>query len=176
MIEIDDAGNGCPILGEVFAARRMETGDHAAVYVPLPSETSVKIPKEDYIMSLLTQLNVPKNETVLLCRGNTLNGFENQLQQKGFEVKRGKVSEQTDKIAETLFMDQLYSIGFPKDLSLSNREYREFYEMVKIWYISLYAGSKNLFKSGRKRPLKTREYMHNPVYHFPNVLRKLFYL
>ncbi|UZJ78543.1 hypothetical protein [Fictibacillus sp. KU28468] len=175
MIEVDDAGNGCPILGEVFAARRIETGEQAAVYVPLPSETSLKTSKEEYIMSLLTQLNVPKDEAVLLCRGNTLNGFERQLQHKGFDVKRGKISEETDKIAENFFMERLYDIGFPQDLSLSNREYREFYQMVKIWYISLYHGNKNLFKSKRKRNVKTRGYMHNPVYHFPNVLRELFY-
>lgn len=175
MIEIDDAGNGCPILGEVFAARRIETGDHAAVYIPLPQESARRTSKEEYIMSLLTKLNARKEEPILLCRGNTLNGFEQYLQKKKYDVQRGKISEETDKIAETFFMEKLYAIGFPKDLTLANREYREFYQIVKVWYIAIYQGNNNLLKSKRKKNIQIRGYMHNPVYHFPILLKKLFH-
>ncbi|MDM5197338.1 hypothetical protein QUF79_04750 [Fictibacillus enclensis] len=175
MIEVDDAGNGCPILGEVFAARRMETGEHAAVYIPLPQETADRTSKEEHIMSLLEKLNVRKDEKLLLCRGNTLNGFSHFLENRGYHVERGKISEETDQIAEAFFMECLYEIGFPRDLSLSDRAYYEFYQMVKIWYICFYKGKQNLFKSDRKGNVKRRGFMHNPVYHYPQVLGMLFY-
>lgn len=113
MIEVDDAGNGCPILGEVFAARRMETGEHAAVYIPLQRNGRQNI-KEEHIMSLLEKLNVRKDEKLLLCRGNTLNGFSHFLEYRGYHVERGKISEETDQIAEAFFMECLYEIGFPR--------------------------------------------------------------
>lgn len=167
-IEIDDAGGGCTILGEVFVARRLETNEYKGIYV----EKEDKVAK---LLQLILSLQPTEGEEIHLCRGNEFDHFSRVLQQKGYVVKRIKVEGETNDLAEALFLDTLRTYGLPKSVVLEGKNYGKFYVQVNTWYETLYEGKALKSASNSKRKKKEMDFVINRVYKYPNLMSQLFY-
>ena len=172
MIEFDDAGNGCPILGEVFVARRVETGENYKCFV----EYNQKIRKRAISKSLreiLKEINPKKDEKIVLCRGNIFDSFHRYLKEKKYNVERGKIEGETNDLAEEFMINKLREIGLPESINAYNRDFAQFNTFVTTWYLSSYTGEKNLLKSNNHL-YKDRMQIINNIYKYPNLLNILF--
>lgn len=170
MIEIDDAGGGCFLGPEVMVIHRLETGQAWYLYIP-PHEIDRVLYATKLLRNAFFDLGIVKTEPVKLCRGELFDLFETYLIQKGYSVKREKVSQPTDYLAESKFMEILRSYGFPHDLRLENRNYQEFYELVSLWYYTLPKEKGRRIRKARLHPpYRTQNFARK----YPNLLRQIF--
>lgn len=169
MIEVDDAGGGCFIGPEVMVVHCLDTGKAWFFYIP-PSNND----RIEYAAKILTtafqELGISNQEKVRLCRGELFNLLEINLKARGYSVVREKVSQATDQLAEAKFLDILYSYGFPRNLSLVNRNYQELYELVAYWY---YSQEKRRPGDIRKIRIQAPFWTKKVARRFPNLLRIL---
>jgi hypothetical protein len=169
MIEIDDAGGGCFIGPEVLVIHRLETD--LVWYYYIPPQVIQRVPYATKILkSALVELAIPKEEPIKLCRGEIFDPFQLHLQKENYSVVREKVSEATDSLAESKFMEILYSYGFPSGITLKQRNYHELYNLVGCWY----------FSQPRKAVEKLRKIRLQPPFwtkkiarQYPNLVRLL---
>lgn len=174
MIEFDDAGIGCTLLGEVYVARRVETGEVVTEFIHVKEKPSTLL--VDVLYAMLLKLQPAENEAIVLCRGKVFNGFEELLNKKGINVMRGKIEGKTNDLAEEKFLQELYNIGLPKTIQLKGKGYAAFYQSLMIWYKAFYQGENLLKNPNKKRKPKERDYMMNQVCHYPHLLAILFEL
>jgi len=170
MIEFDDAGVGCPILGELYVGRRTETNRYAKAFISVNNKEKDSTLKA--LLQILEDLNVRDNEEILLCRGTVFDEFEQVLRRDGRNVKRGKIEGATDTLAEVLFTLELRKIGVPSVISLHKRGYGRFYHDVMIWYHTLYTGE-DLLKPRKKEKKKPIDYVINRVCNYPHLMEIL---
>ena len=67
MIEFDDAGIGCTILGEVYVARRIETNEVVTDFLHVNERN--ERPLVDVLYKMLLKLQPKEGEEIFLCRG-----------------------------------------------------------------------------------------------------------
>jgi hypothetical protein len=170
MIEIDDAGGGCFIGPEVLVIHRLETGKVWYLDIPPHVEERVKYASK-ILKAAFQELAVSKDEPVRLCRGEIFDLFQEYLSSRGYHVVREKVSEATDNLAETRFMDILYSYGFPRNLALRDRNYQEFYQLVSCWYY--YCQEDHPLRGIRKVRLQPSLFGRRIARKYPNLVRML---
>jgi hypothetical protein len=170
MIEIDDAGGGCFIGPEVLVIHRLETGKVWYLNIPPNIQERVKYAAK-ILKAAFRELAVSKEEPVRLCRGEIFDLFQEYLAGKGYQVVREKVSDATDQLAETRFMDILYSYGFPRNLTLKDRNYQQFYQLVSCWYY--YCREDNHLHAMCKVRLQPPFYGRKIAQKYPNLLRML---
>lgn len=168
MIEIDDAGGGCFIGPEVLVIHRLETGK--VRYLNIPPEVQERVKYATKILkTAFRELAITKEEPIRLCRGEIFDPFQQYLMEKGFQVVREKVSETTDSLAEMRFMDILYSYGFPRNLTLQDRNYQQFYQLVSCWYY--YCKDDERLRGIRKTRLQPSFFGRKVAQKYPNLLR-----
>jgi hypothetical protein len=171
MFEVDDAGGGCFIGPEVLVIHHVESGGYWYYYIPPHIHERVgyatKLLKEAFL-----ELAISKADPVRLCRGEIFDPFENYLLEQGYQVVREKVSEKTDKLAETGFNEVLYSYGLPRNVTLEGRNYYEFYTLVSCWY---YSQPQHLVGKIRKKRLKEAApfWTKKLARKYPNLVRLL---
>ena len=170
MIEIDDAGGGCFIGPEILVIHRLETGKVWYLNIPPHVEERVKYASK-ILKAAFRDLEVTKDEPVRLCRGEIFDRFQEYLSSKGYQVVREKVSEATDSLAETRFMDILYSYGFPRNLVLRDRNYQQFYQLVSCWYY--YCKEVSNLHGIRKTRLQPSFFGRRIARQYPNLIRMM---
>ena len=169
MLEIDDAGGGCFVGPEVLVINRLETG--TAYYYYIPPEIMERVPYATKLLKrAFRELAVSTAEPVRLCRGEIFDPFQLYLVEQGYQVVREKVSDATDSLAESKFMEILYSYGFPRNLYLRDRNYQEFYQWVGCWYFSQ---PKQAVAKLRKTRLQPPYWAKRIARQYPNLLRLL---
>lgn len=172
MIEFDDAGIGCTILGEVYVARRIETNEVVTDFIHVKERN--ERPLVDVLYKMLLKLQPKEGEEIFLCRGKVFNSFEQFLKKKDLPVTRGQILGKTNDLAEEAFLQELHNIGLPESIALKGKDYARFYQSVMIWYKAFYQGENLRKNPNRKRKPKERDYMMNQVHHHPNLLSILF--
>lgn len=172
MIEFDDAGIGCTLLGEVYVARRVETDEIVTEFIHVRERGTRMV--IDVLYSMLKKLQPKEGEIISLCRGKVFNGFDQFLKKKDFVVTRDKIVGKTNDLAEKVFIKELYKIGLPKSISLKGKNYGTFYQSVLLWYQTFYEGENIIKNPNKKRKPKERDYMMNQVCHYPHLLSILF--
>jgi hypothetical protein len=170
MIEIDDAGGGCFVGPEVLVIHNLETGK--VWYRDIPPNVQERVKYAAKILkAAFRELAISKEEPVRLCRGEIFDLFQQLLEEQGYQVVREKVSDATDSLAESHFMDILYSYGFPRNLTLQNRNYQQFYQLVSCWYY--YYREDGHLKGICKTRLQLPFYGRKVAKKYPNLLRLL---
>lgn len=151
MIEVDDAGGGCFIGPEVLVIHRIETGTVRYLYIPPNVIDRIKYAAK-ILKAAFQELAITREEPIRLCRGEIFDPFQEYLESQGYHVAREKVSESTDCLAELHFMQILYSYGFPRHLTLQDRNYQYFYQLVTCWYYSQIGGHMKTIRKARLHP------------------------
>lgn len=169
MLEVDDAGGGCFLGPEVLVIHRLETGE--SWYLLIPPEIYQRIRFATKLLKgAFRQVGFTPEEPVRLCRGEIFDDFQQYLQKHGYQVLREKVSVATDSLAETRFLEILYSYGFPRRLKLEDRNYREFYELVSFWY---YSQPHLQRRKIRKNRLRAPQLPRRIAQQYPHLARQL---
>lgn len=171
MFEVDDAGGGCFIGPEVLVIHHVESGRYWYYYIPPQVYERVKFATK-LLKDAFQELAITEDEPIRLCRGEIFDPFQIYLLEQGYQVIREKVSDQTDKLAETGFNEVLYSYGLPRNITLENRNYYEFYTLISCWYYS--QPQQSLGKIRKKRlkaaaPFWTKKLARK----YPNLVRLL---
>lgn len=169
MLEVDDAGGGCFLGPEVLVIHRLETGESWYLLIPPEIYQRVRFATK-LLKGAFHQIGFTPEEPVRLCRGEIFNDFQQYLQEQGYQVVREKVSTATDSLAESRFLDILYSYGFPRILKLEDRNYKEFYELVSFWYYSQpHLRRRKICKIRLRAPSGSRRIAQQ----YPNLARQL---
>lgn len=169
MIEFDDAGIGCPILGELFVARRVETNEMVVRFVSVEEKQHTHLSM--ILLKMLQQLKGRKEEEIFICRGHVFHNFARNLEKSGYKVKRGVIRSITNDIAEDSFLEALRNIGLPKSIIVHKRDFARFHQEVMLWYSTFYKGQ-NIIK--KKKKLTQLDFVMNRVCHHPNLVAQLF--
>lgn len=168
MIEIDDAGGGCFVGPEVLVIHHLEN-DHAWFYF-IPPEVHDRVKYGTKVLKrAFVELQIPKTETIKLCRGEIFDPIQVHLTEQGYHVVREKVSSSTDCLAEAKFMEILHSYGFPSHLTLENRNYHEFYQLVGFWFFSQPKQRVGKLRKIRLQPPAVR--YNRVIQNYPNLIR-----
>ncbi len=169
MVEIDDAGGGCFIGPEVLVIHRVESGEYWYYYIPPQVNERIQYATK-LLKKAFRELKMASSEPVKLCRGEIFDKFQIYLTEQGFQVIREKVSDETNRLAETEFIEILYSYGFPRNLCLEGRNYQDFYTWVGCWY---YSQPQKMVGQYRKRRLKVPYWTRKVARKYPNLIRIL---
>ena len=106
MIKIDDAGTGSSFGKGIIVVYREETGKY--IYNEIDDNKKIF----SYCIESLKNLNVYKNEPILICRGNIFKSTFKQLLDIGYNIEKGVIDGKLQDLAEDLFAKQLHSLGF----------------------------------------------------------------
>lgn len=169
MIEFDDAGIGCPILGELYVARRVETNEMVVRFVSVEEKQNTHLSL--ILFKMLQDLKGRKEEDIFICRGHVFHNFARSLENSGYKVKRGVIRSITNDIAEDSFLEELYKIGLPTSILVHDRDFARFHQEVMLWYSTFYKGHNILKKKKKLTPL---DFVMNRVCHHPNLVAHLF--
>jgi hypothetical protein len=171
MFEVDDAGGGCFIGPEVLVIHHVESGNHWYYYIPPQVYERVKYATK-LLKEAFQELDITAAEPIRLCRGEIFDPFQIYLLEQGYHVIREKVSDKTDKLAETEFNEVLYSYGLPRNITLEGRNYYEFYTLISCWY---YSQPEHSVGKIRKKRLKTAApfWTKKLARQYPNLVRLL---
>lgn len=169
MIEFDDAGIGCPILGELYVARRVETNEMVVRFVSVEEKQNTHLTL--ILFKMLQDLKGRKEEEIFICRGHVFHNFARSLEKSGYKATRGVIRSITNDIAEDSFLEALRNIGLPNSIVVHNRDFARFHQEVMLWYSTFYKGQ-NILK--KKKKLTQLDFVMNRVCHHPNLVAQLF--
>lgn len=116
MVIIDDAGDGCVIGIPIIAGYRAETGEKTVEYYGGISNCDLGI-------NILKTLKVDKDELIFVCRGHIFKRFREYLKEEGYSFSTGEVIGEAQDIIEETFMEQLYSLGLSRGVTLDGKDY-----------------------------------------------------
>jgi hypothetical protein len=148
---------------------RLETARVWYYYIPPQVRYRVSYATK-ILRQALVELEIPKEEPIKLCRGEIFDPFQLYLQKENYLVIREKVSEATDSLAESKFMEILYSYGFPSRITLKQRNYKDLYNLVGCWYFSQ---PRKAVEKLRKIRLQPPFWTKKIVRQYPNLVRLL---
>jgi hypothetical protein len=172
MIEMDDAGSGSPILGEVFVARRVETGEVFRAYTQHDAPRKKSALEE--MVNLLDLIKPTPGETFYLCRGEIFNGFAAHLKKAGYPVERIEMIGETNDLAEETFREWLRSIGVPESIIFNDRDFAKQRKSLVAWYRIFYRGPE-IHKDNLVYEYDLRNYIIYNIFEYPLLMEKILY-
>ncbi|MCL6559297.1 MAG: hypothetical protein K6U74_10970 [Firmicutes bacterium] len=157
--QVEDAGGGCRAFSEVVVLVCEQTGEVYSSKLPLTWEDGSSLEEKacSLLINMLEQAGVQKDDCLLVCSGNIFHAFHNWLEENGYNWGKSKIDGMAHDVAEELFHHQVVEAGFPVEIRLVERNYRDYYRLIEKWV----AGDPLLhgfFKDyeARRKPAETR--------------------
>jgi hypothetical protein len=85
------------------------------------------------VMEMMREAGVRLDDYLYVCSGNIFFGLHKWLTEYGYHWETAKMEGLAHEVAENTFQQQIISAGFPKDIRLEERNYREYYRQVDAW-------------------------------------------
>ncbi len=137
MIQIDDAGNGAVLGGEVIGALRVETGEYVSKVLPLTAYAFFEIPRvhaaKRAVLKLLDHLNPGHEEEILICTGDIFKETKTYLSEHGINWREEKITGTLQELVEASFFNSLRSYGLPERFRAFHNNYPRFHNLVFNW-------------------------------------------
>jgi len=132
---IEDAGGGCRAFSEVLV---LVSENPCLIYqrlLPLSWNNSITFEEmaRRTVVDMMVEAGASKNDYYYVCSGNIFNGLHKWLSENGYNWETTKMDGLAHDTAENAFQKQLWQAGFPADIKLTERNYREFYRMIEDW-------------------------------------------
>jgi hypothetical protein len=121
MIIIDDAGTGSIVGLPIIVG--IKNGKIAAV--SMSDEPVVNATKETF--KIIEMLEVDKSEEIRICRGKIFKNFCHEAKKLGYTIEQTKIEGEAQDIAEDVFMNSLYHLGFDETLVLQDKNYKQLF-------------------------------------------------
>lgn len=132
---VEDAGGGCRAFSEVLVLVCEETREIYNTVLPLTWDDGFGLEEKacEQLTGLMKKAGVQKTDHLLVCSGNIFNAFHNWLSENGYSWDIGKIDGLAHDMAEYFFYTQAVQVGFPPELQLVERNYREYYSIIEKW-------------------------------------------
>jgi hypothetical protein len=132
---VEDAGGGCRAFSEVMVLVCEETREIYATALPLTWNDGSSFEEKAcaQLTGLMKKAGVQKNDRLVVCSGNIFNAFHQWLSDNGYSWDFGKIDGLAHDLAEYFFHTQAVLAGFPPELQLVERNYREYYSLIEKW-------------------------------------------
>lgn len=156
---VEDAGGGCRAFSEVLVLVCEESREIFATALPLTWDDGFSLEEKacNQLTGLMEKAGVQKNDRLVVCSGNIFNTFQHWLTESGYTWDIGKMDGLAHDLAEYFFHTQAVQAGFPPELQLVERNYREYYSLIEKW-IGADPGLQVFWKDRkvRRKPAETR--------------------
>ncbi len=156
MILLDDAGSGSLIGGTIIGAMRAETNEYFFDIIPLKYYSPELFKKKIYLdqvveitKNLFENLNVSKEEKVLICRGYMFDNLRYWLKDNNFMYQNVKIDEPLQSQVERSFEEYTIDLGFPRRF-IKYTKYPFHFHRILRWVYADYDNRVNLCKTGWK--------------------------
>ncbi|MDA8442265.1 MAG: hypothetical protein M0Z55_07800 [Peptococcaceae bacterium] len=137
MIQIDDAGNGAVLGGEVIGALRVETNEFFYRVLPLQAYASFEINRthaaKDAVLDLLGELNHIPGEDLFLCTGDVFKETKDALSAHNITWQEQKITGSLQELVEESFFNSLRPYGVPEKFRAFYQDYQKFHNMILGW-------------------------------------------
>ncbi len=137
MIQIDDAGNGTVLGGEVIGALRLESGEYRHRVLPLSAYFQFELRRtevtRDTVLDLLDDLNYSPGEPLVFCTGDIFGETKLYLSAQGIEWQEQKITGTLQELVEASYFDSLRQYGLPERFRAYHHQYHIFHNMVLGW-------------------------------------------
>jgi hypothetical protein len=132
---VEDAGGGCKAFSEILVLVCEETRELFATALPLTWDDGYSFEEKacSQLTGLMEKARVQKSDHLVVCSGNIFNSYHNWLNENGYSWDIGKIDGLAHDLAEYLFHTQAIEAGFPPELQLVERNYREYYSLIEKW-------------------------------------------
>lgn len=132
---VEDAGGGCRAFSEVLVLVCEETREIYNTVLPLTWDDGCSLEEKAcaQLTGLIEKAGVGKNDRLVVCSGNIFHAFHHWLSDNGYAWDIGKIDGLAHDLAEYFFHTQAVQAGFPPELQLVERNYREYYSVIEKW-------------------------------------------
>ncbi len=179
LVQIDDAGSGSLVGGTCIGAMRVETKEFIFDFIPVEFyhegafERKAYIDKcEEIVYSLISKLNVSKDEEMLICQGYMFETVRRKLKKEGFNVNSTKIKDPLQAVIENTFQEYALSLGVPAQYVKYTRYPLHFHRILR-WVYADYNKRHLLCKTGWK---SWKKYGHLNVEVSEDILYKQNYM
>jgi len=133
--QVEDAGGGCRAFSEVVVLVCEQTGEIYSSRLPLTWEDGTSLEEKtcSMLIIMMTQAGVFKDDRLLVCSGNIFHAFHNWLTENGYNWETSKIDGLAHDTAEESFHRQVVEAGFPDEIHLVERNYRDYYRVIEDW-------------------------------------------
>jgi len=132
---IEDAGGGCRVFSEVLV---LVCETPRLVYKRfLPLSWSKDLTMEEMacraVLDMMREAGADDKDYYYVCSGNIFYDLHNWLTENCYKWETVKMDGLAHEVAETAFYNQIIAAGFPEDIKLEERNYKDFYLQVNAW-------------------------------------------
>jgi len=135
---VEDAGGGCQAFPEVLVLVCESSGEIFSEKMPLTWSDGTGMEEKacQIMMSLMEKAGVCKEDQLLVCSGNIFHAYHQWLDQNSYLWEQSKIDGLAHEVAEEQFHRQVVDAGFPEDIRLVERNYRDYYRLLENWVAS----------------------------------------
>lgn len=132
---VEDAGGGCRAFSEVLVLVCEQTGEIYSCTLPLTWDDGSSMEEKACVLliEMMKKAGVAGEDRLLVCSGNIFHTFHNWLTENGYNWEKAKIDGLAHDAAEEFFQRQVLEAGFPFDITLEERNYREYYRAIEEW-------------------------------------------
>lgn len=133
--QVEDAGGGCRAFSEVLVLVCEETKEVYTSCLPLTWEDGTGMEEKacSLLLSMMDRAGVDKEDQIYVCSGNIFHAFHNWLAEHDYKWEKVKIDGIAHDLAEEHFHRQIVEAGFPAEIRLVERNYREYYRVIEKW-------------------------------------------
>ncbi|OPZ75667.1 MAG: hypothetical protein BWY80_00048 [Firmicutes bacterium ADurb.Bin456] len=157
--QVEDAGGGCRAFSEVIVLACQNTGELFSSTIPLTWDDGSSLEEKacSQLIQMMSEARVTRDDFFYVCSGNIFHKFHDWLSKNEYNWEVSKIDGLAHEYAEHLFHCQVVSAGFPANIQLVERNYRDYYRAVERW---IYADESRLAllkdREVRLKPAETR--------------------
>ncbi len=132
---IEDAGGGCRSFSEVLVLVSETPRLIYKSFLPLTWDNKLSLEEmaRRKVLEMMQQAGVKQDDYLYVCSGNIFFGLHKWLTENGYHWETAKMDGLAHEVAEHTFQQQIISAGFPAEIRLEERNYRDYYRQVDAW-------------------------------------------
>ncbi len=153
LVEIDDAGLGSPVGGLVIGGRKGINFSHIVIPVTVFQKNEemepIKLEVKRAVKTLLKLLEFdPLKDEIFICQGDIFSHARSWFDEMDYKYSMGKIRSPLQDYVETAFDLHLTTLGVPRGLIKSFKDYRDYSFVLFKWAV--------INKNEREKYVKTR--------------------
>jgi len=132
---VEDAGGGCRAFSEVLVLVCENPPRIYKRYLPLTWDKNITLEEMACrkVREMMREAGVTREDYLYVCSSNIFHRLHQWLTENGYRWETAHMDGLAHEVAEQAFQQQIIAAGFPADIKLEGRNYKEFYRLVNAW-------------------------------------------